>query len=168
MHIYGLPACPIEGQTFKECKGCDGTCLNPFPVCPAICQPGCSCPPDTVVHKGKCIPIDECPGECMQLSRHKAPSGYYSAIHSTSFFYHTECPIKGQTYKECKGCDGTCWNQNPICPLICDPGCSCDNGTVVHEGECIPTDKCPGECCPQTQGEKGHDRGSLHSCYKCM
>lgn len=83
-------------------------------------------------------------------------------------FYHTECPIKGQTYKECKGCDGTCWNQNPICPLICDPGCSCDNGTVVHEGECIPTDKCPGECCPQTQGEKGHDRGSLHSCYKCM
>ena len=30
-------------------------------------KPGCSCVNDTVVHEGKCIPPDECPGEhCQQ------------------------------------------------------------------------------------------------------
>lgn len=67
------------------------------------------------------------------------------------FLDHTECLIEGQVYKECKGCDGTCWNQNPICPAICVPGCSCVNSTyVVHKGKCIPKDDCPGKCCPDS------------------
>ena len=54
-------ACPIKGQKYSECKGCDGTCEEPFVPCPAVCRPGCSCPPDTVVHEGLCIPLDDCP-----------------------------------------------------------------------------------------------------------
>ena len=55
-------ACPIEGQRWSWCKGCDGTCRNPNPPCPLICEPGCSCPRFAhVVHKGRCIPPRHCP-----------------------------------------------------------------------------------------------------------
>ena len=64
-------------------------------------------------------------------------------------FVHAVCDIEGQEYSKCKGCDGTCADPNPPCLDICEPGCSCVNGTVVHKGECISPDECPevpGEC----------------------
>ena len=66
--------CPIEGQVFSECKGCDGTCEQPLVPCPKICLPGCSCPVGTVVHEGKCVPLEDCPppGECCSDTRSKA------------------------------------------------------------------------------------------------
>ena len=76
---------------------------------------------------------------------------------------HAECPIEGQTYKECKGCDGTCVDPNPPCSGICVPGCSCDNNTVVHEGRCIPFDECPGEWRAQSHTMQWKDCGSLQS-----
>ena len=58
------------------------------------------------------------------------------------------CPYEGMRYYdvekyECAPCTGTCEEPNPICPLVCRSGCACPRGTVLHEGECIPTEECP-------------------------
>ena len=66
-----IAACPIKGQIYyPRCKPCDGTCQEPNPPCFAICEPGCACPFNMVVHNDRCIPEFLCPsamlpvGEC--------------------------------------------------------------------------------------------------------
>ena len=68
------------------------------------------------------------------------------------------CPYKGMRYYiqgECAPCFGTCEEPNVPCPLICGPGCACPPGTVLHEGECIPTEKCPKKDIGETSKEAG-------------
>ena len=86
--------CPIEGQVFSECKGCDGTCEQPIVPCPAICLPGCSCPVGTVVHEGRCIPLEQCPpsGECCSDTRSKTTrlwfmASCYAALYENAIFW---------------------------------------------------------------------------------
>ena len=37
-------------------------CSDPFPVCPSDCQPGCTCPEDTVIDEiqNRCVPLTQC------------------------------------------------------------------------------------------------------------
>ena len=58
------------------------------------------------------------------------------------------CPYEGMRYydiskSQCAPCTGTCEQPNVPCPLVCRSGCGCPPGTVLHEGECIPTEECP-------------------------
>ncbi|KAB7500133.1 BMP-binding endothelial regulator protein, partial [Armadillidium nasatum] len=56
--------CPY-GSTYMECApACKPSCRNqtPNPSCHMKrCKPGCYCPPPTVLHRGSCIPRDQCP-----------------------------------------------------------------------------------------------------------
>ena len=53
-----------------------------------------------------------------------------------------ECP-EGEVFSECKKCEETCAEPNPICPLTaaCIPGCECAKGTIRNEktGKCVET-----------------------------
>ncbi|KZC12325.1 PREDICTED: allergen Api m 6-like [Dufourea novaeangliae] len=54
------------------------------------------------------------------------------------------CP-RNEVWSECGGrCQATCQNQNPICPLICEPGCVCRKGLIRSspKGRCIQKCKC--------------------------
>ena len=58
--------CPFEGMRYynasdNECAPCFGTCDRLIVPCPAICRSGCACPPGTVLHERRCIPVTECP-----------------------------------------------------------------------------------------------------------
>lgn len=53
-----------NGQQFMNCAPpCKRTCRKPKrdKSCKRPCRPGCYCPPGTVWHRKKCIPLDECP-----------------------------------------------------------------------------------------------------------
>ena len=88
----------------------------------------------------------------------------------STFVDHTECPIEGQIFSECKGCDGTCEEPYPPCPWVCEPGCSCPVGTVVHEGKCTPLEECPppGECCSDTRSSKKNVVHCSHIMLLCV
>lgn len=55
--------CP-HGARYMDCApSCRATCRNPTPnpKChKKRCRPGCYCPPPTVLHRGACIPANEC------------------------------------------------------------------------------------------------------------
>ncbi|CAL1272678.1 unnamed protein product [Larinioides sclopetarius] len=53
-----------NGQQYMNCApACRRTCKKPRrdKSCRRQCRPGCYCPPGTVWHRKKCIPLDECP-----------------------------------------------------------------------------------------------------------
>ncbi|XP_035225670.1 BMP-binding endothelial regulator protein-like isoform X2 [Stegodyphus dumicola] len=53
-----------NGQQYMNCApACRRTCKKPKrdKSCRRQCRPGCYCPPGTVWHRKKCIPLDECP-----------------------------------------------------------------------------------------------------------
>lgn len=56
--------CP-RGAEYMECAPpCRATCSNPTPNpnCYKLkCRAGCYCPPPSVLHRGACIPVEECP-----------------------------------------------------------------------------------------------------------
>jgi len=57
------PQCP-PGMFYNMCAAaadCRATCLNPSPVCAAVCVPGCDCPLGTVRHDDRCIEPSRCP-----------------------------------------------------------------------------------------------------------
>ena len=58
------------------------------------------------------------------------------------FIMPAECP-EGEVFSECKKCEETCAEPNPICPLTaaCIPGCECAKGTIRNEktGQCVET-----------------------------
>lgn len=69
LHLLCCTVCPIKGQRWQKCKGCDGTCRNPNPACKLSCEPGCSCPQyASVVYKGRCIPPWLCPLSCSECT----------------------------------------------------------------------------------------------------
>ena len=166
------PSCPIEGQTYHECAPCEATCENPNPACPLVCQPGCACPNGMVVHEGRCIAQTDCPScpiegqkfhecapceatcdnpnpPCPKICRPGCACPVGMVLHEGKCIPTTDCqtcPIPGQVFHQCAPCEATCNNPNPVCPLICKPGCGCPPGMVLHEGECIPRDNCP--ACP--------------------
>ena len=56
-----------------------------------------------------------------------------------------KCPYDGQILTMCAPqCTATCENPFPTCSnTTCVPDCICPNGSVVHNGTCIPLTSCP-------------------------
>ena len=53
------------------------------------------------------------------------------------------CPA-GQEYNSCGSvCPSTCEQQPDDCGGECIEGCFCIEGTVLHDGTCIPPEQCP-------------------------
>jgi hypothetical protein len=102
---------------FSDCSG--GTCDHPkLYNCSQSCIPrGCQCKKGFVKSwTGKCIPLNKCP----------------------------KCTKKNQEYKPCgTRCPETCDNPNPICVEVCQPGCFCKEGYILHNGKCILKTYCP-------------------------
>jgi len=120
-----------QNEEFRQCKGCDGTCKNPNPLCPRICIQGCACKEGHLrSDEGKCILTRECSPAAPQLD---------------SFMMLPPVQKCGQNeeFRQCKGCDGTCKTPNPPCPRNCVPGCACKEGHLRSEsGQCILTREC--------------------------
>jgi hypothetical protein len=120
-----------ENEEFRQCKGCDGTCDNPNPICPRICIQGCACKEGHFRNgpNGKCVLAQQCPPmpavAVMPLPPHVCG--------------------ENEEFRQCKGCDGTCANPNPLCPRICIPGCACKQGHLRSgpNGKCIMAQQCP-------------------------
>eukprot|EP00039_Didymoeca_costata_P021827 m.3080 g.3080 ORF g.3080 m.3080 type:complete len:468 (-) comp2660_c0_seq1:83-1486(-) len=55
-----------------------------------------------------------------------------------------DCP-EGMVFSTCGGCDPSCYNPRPICPLFCKVGCFCQKGLVMDDvsGTCINKTDCP-------------------------
>lgn len=51
-----------ENEVFRQCKGCDGTCDKPNPICPRICVSGCACKQGHLRSgaNGMCVPANQC------------------------------------------------------------------------------------------------------------
>ena len=86
------------------------------------------------------------------------------------------CPYEGMRYYdvsegECAPCFGTCEEPNVACPAICRSGCACPPGTVLHEGECIPTEECligeTSKKAGQTNLRQGY-KSLCHMCVTCL
>uniref|UniRef100_A0AC34QZR9 EGF-like domain-containing protein n=1 Tax=Panagrolaimus sp. JU765 TaxID=591449 RepID=A0AC34QZR9_9BILA len=114
-----------KNEELRTCPMCEATCTNPNPVCPFLCILG--------------------PGEC------RCKSGFYrnSAGECVRF---SQCPNHGndtcgehEILKSCPGCEPSCKDPNPICPLICRIGqeCECENGFYRNSaGNCVTLDEC--------------------------
>ncbi|KAF5274493.1 hypothetical protein FQR65_LT16963 [Abscondita terminalis] len=142
--------CPLEcgpNQVWEKCSdnACRKTCRNRNGPehCP-ICPPGCSCIDGFVWNDdySACIPIDECPPQCGT----------------------------NQVWENCSDneCKRTCENRNKIvqCPLVCKPGCSCEDGFVWDKNltECIPIDSCPIGCGTNQVYEECSDNNCKKTC----
>ena len=66
MSFQHLGSCPVEGQVYKDCKGCPSTCDNPIVPCQPACVPGCGCPDGQVIdtEANKCVHPSQCPVNC--------------------------------------------------------------------------------------------------------
>lgn len=67
-----------------------------------------------------------------------------------SFFYHLSALCEnGRIYKECsqmveQSCEGMAETEAATnSSFECNQGCFCPQGTVDHEGDCIPAEQCP-------------------------
>lgn len=49
------------GEAWTDCGGCDGTCADPTPICPAVCNQGYFCLPGYVRDSMRqCVPLAQC------------------------------------------------------------------------------------------------------------
>lgn len=120
-----------ENEEYRQCKGCDGTCDHPNPMCPRICIPGCACKRGYLraAQNGKCIPKEECPKvDALQTSM-TAP----------------ECP-SNEVFQTCgTACPATCAkpHPSPVCTKNCVIGCFCKQGYLRNaKGVCVPAANC--------------------------
>lgn len=134
-YITAVPAAPANEQCgpneeFHSCgTACPSTCQNPRPsgFCTKQCMVGCFCKQGYLRHEnGQCIHETKCGNQIEMKPISKPTCG------------------DNEEYLECKNCDGTCDNPNPICVKICRPGCACkkdhlrdSNGRCMHESKCL-------------------------------
>uniref|UniRef100_A0A914PBI4 TIL domain-containing protein n=1 Tax=Panagrolaimus davidi TaxID=227884 RepID=A0A914PBI4_9BILA len=115
-----------ENEALASCPGCEPSCKNPNPICPMICREGqaCQCSAGFVRNDaGKCVRQTEC-----------SATGGNSA----------QCK-ENETLKSCPGCEPSCKNPNPICPMMCRLGqaCQCSAGFVRNDaGKCVQQTEC--------------------------
>jgi len=113
-----VPTPTCKGNlVWKECgSSCTKTCAERNPVCLTVCQPGCGCPVDAPILKnGRCVAEQKC----------------------------KTCK-KNLVWNECgSSCTKTCAERNPVCPMVCQPGCECPAGKpILKKGRCVAEQKC--------------------------
>ncbi|XP_015209797.2 SCO-spondin [Lepisosteus oculatus] len=119
-----LQACPA---------GCVLSEWSSWSECSATCGGGVSLRNKTVLQEPD-PGGQECP----------APLEQHTACNTDSC--EAECP-DGQVFSSCAtSCPHTCtdlWPQTQCLLGVCQPGCSCSSGKVLHEGSCVPPEMCP-------------------------
>ncbi|KAF5285388.1 hypothetical protein FQR65_LT13240 [Abscondita terminalis] len=189
-----IDSCPIEcgdNQIYEECSDnlCKKTCANKDlnEPCPQACVPGCSCKSgysaaQTKFGKNAAITIAEktcrnrngpehcpiCPPGCSCIdgfvwnddwAQHVYP--LMSALHNVVL---TKCgKIAAITNaKELVKTETKLFQ----CPLVCKPGCSCEDGFVWDKNltECIPIDSCPIGCGTNQVYEECSDNNCKKTC----
>ncbi|XP_063292118.1 zonadhesin-like [Pelobates fuscus] len=108
-------------KMFYPCKPCPKSCDNVEIPCLKLCQPECYCKPGYVLTSSTsntCVPETQC----------------------------TSCGPNGR-FDDCNAhCQATCENYmqaNRACPMMCVPGCVCEQGYVKYNNECIRPESCP-------------------------
>lgn len=120
-----------HNEEYRECKGCDGTCDKPNPICPRICIAGCACKEGHVRSgpNGLCMPKEQC--------SQKESSAMTSEI--------MKCPAN-EVFRTCgTACPATCDNPHPspLCTRNCVIGCFCKEGYLrTGNGLCVPAANC--------------------------
>jgi len=128
-----------ENEQFLTCgTACPATCANPHPspVCTRNCVIGCFCKPGFLKNdQGLCVETLKC--------------GVPTPVEAAPVL--AQVCSDNEEYRQCKGCDGTCKNPNPICPRICIPGCACKQGHLRNDkGHCVQTRECSAQVQPQS------------------
>ncbi|KAI6656479.1 Zonadhesin [Oopsacas minuta] len=117
------PQCDIN-QQYGCGSECPDTCdnYNVSRSCIESCRIGCFCNQGYVLideNSNECIHTSECPGrEGCAIDEHYRICG-------------TACPTT---------CDNR--GEQTICPSVCVDGCFCNDGFVLHEGQCVKEDTC--------------------------
>lgn len=169
-----------QNEFLNNCgKHCEGSCEIVNPICTFICgpEPACQCNSGFVRQDGECIPLSECPAQTCGANEYLNNCGNHCegscgnqnpicpmicgpepACQCKNGFVRQDdgfCIPTSQCLPTCGAneflndcgnhCEGTCGNQNPICPYICGPApaCQCKNGFVRQDGECVPANQCP-------------------------
>ncbi|CAH2318192.1 Hypothetical predicted protein [Pelobates cultripes] len=108
-------------KMFYPCKPCPKSCDKVEIPCLKLCQPECYCKPGYVLTSSTsntCVPETQC----------------------------TSCGLNGK-FDDCNAhCQATCENYlqaNRACPMMCVPGCVCEQGYVKYNNECIRPESCP-------------------------
>jgi len=161
-----------DNEEFRQCKGCDGTCKNPNPICPRICVPGCACKKGHVRSEGngRCVMAEQCP--------------QVDPIPPTNFMMLPPVPKcnENEIFRSCgTACPATCANPHPspVCTRNCVIGCFCKEGYLRNDlGVCVQAANCvaqkPDPRGPvhiplfqspmQTEGQCASDREFFHEC----
>jgi len=125
--------CREDKEEFRQCKGCDGTCKNPTPICPHICISGCACKQGYVrSESGKCIDSRECSVQVKSKSSMMFPPVPTCSSNEVFFTCGTACPA-------------TCANPHPspVCTKNCVIGCFCKEGYLKNaQGICVAAINC--------------------------
>jgi hypothetical protein len=134
-----------ENEEYRQCKGCDGTCDKPNPICPRICIPGCACKKGHLRTgaNGKCIPTEQCPKVASLMMMPPVPK-----CASDREMYSVECGTQ-------LDCMATCHTPFPYLihgvPQIpkkcletkCAPACFCQFPYVRNtDGKCVERQEC--------------------------
>jgi hypothetical protein len=134
-----------ENEEYRQCKGCDGTCDKPNPICPRICIPGCACKKGHLRTgaNGKCIPTEQCPKVASLMMMPPVPK-----CASDREMYSVECGTQ-------LDCMATCHTPFPYLihgvPQIpkkcletkCAPACFCKFPYVRNtDGQCVERKEC--------------------------
>jgi hypothetical protein len=119
-----------DNEMFLRCgSACTPTCAQPHPspVCTKNCVAGCFCKPGYLKdEQGVCTRSENC-GVKAEDAMPMPP----------------QVCGENEEFRQCKGCDGTCKNPNPMCPRICIQGCACKEGHLRSEtGKCVMTREC--------------------------
>jgi hypothetical protein len=123
-----------ENEEYRQCKGCDGTCAKPNPICPRICVPGCACIKGHLRDgNGRCMPATQCP-HVQTLENIVIPPNM--------------CGDNAE-YRSCgTACPATCANPNAPdqpCTRQCVMGCFCKEGFFKNAmGKCVSMQMCDG------------------------
>ncbi|CAL1297744.1 unnamed protein product [Larinioides sclopetarius] len=152
---FNEESCPA-GETWSDCDaGCEATCetVGKPIVCPRMCIPGCVCEDPGTVRgpDNKCIHPPLCKsGDVDPYERVRAEQDPYIPSVDPDETVWTErypgnpkgsCPA-GEKWSRCNAlCQKTCktYGKPQICPLICAPGCVCEDPETVRgpDNKCI-------------------------------
>ncbi|OCT73551.1 BMP-binding endothelial regulator protein [Xenopus laevis] len=108
-------------KKFYDCMPCIKVCGNVEPACEKSCRPSCHCKPGYVLSSlssDTCILESQC-GSC-------GPNGRFDNC-------SPPCQVTCANYLQ----------RNQACAMMCNPGCICNNGFVLHQGTCILPTQCP-------------------------